>query len=366
MKRIFVVNPVKRPQFSELKKDFLGLSLSAKSSEVDKKSKRGPVTNDPRSPAVKKSPSDQNENRGKPRASDAEPQHGRRREGRSRRGSGDSETLEPLTEKLNIILSVKGEDRNNEAKATIPKEKVTPPPPPPHKYVESKSGGPHQNSRVSMPPRGLDRGNPYSRPGPNNPSSRHAAPTTNTGGQAPASAPRSTIGLFDVPMNASSMPTAPPPYTPTPLPNHSAVGGSNVATGRQFEKPRSSYTGPCDKRRSRSKVDIEQEIKRREEEIERLKMQKLQQKATEITSELQTVMTQMADLKINGSAPQLQFPVAMGGFDRSRGPHPRRGNPHPMHRGRGSGGGRSGSRGRNRDAQKLTPAAHNSPQENIF
>lgn len=364
MKRIFVVNPAKRPQFSELKKDFLGLSLSAKSSEVDKKSKRGPVANDPRSAAMKKPASDQNENRGKPRATDTETQLGRRREGRSRRGSGDSDTSEPLSEKLNIVLTLKSEERNNEAKATLPKEKSTPPPPPPLKFIDSKSGGSHQNSRVSMPPRGLDRGNPYARPG-TNPSSRHAAPSSNSGGQA--SAPRSTVGLFDVPLNASSMPTAPPPYTPTPLPNHSAVGGSNVGSGRQFEKPRSSYAGRCDKRGSRSKVDIEQEIKRREEEIERLKMQKLQQKATEITSELQTVMSQMADLKINGSAPQLQFPGAIsGGFDRSRGPHPRRGNPHPIHRGRGSGAGRSSSRGRHRDAPKLAPATHNHPHENIF
>ncbi len=363
MKRIFVVNPTKRPQFNELKKDFLGLSLSAKSSEVDK-SKRGPVTSDPRSPAMRKPEvqvrSDQNENRGKPRATDTETQHGRRREGRSCRGSGDSGTLEPLTEKLNIILTVKSEERTNEAK------KLTLPPAPPQKFVDSKSGGQQQNSRVSMPTRGLDRGNPYMRPGPNNSSSRHAAPSSSCGSQASAPAPRPTVGLFDVPINPSSRPTAPPPYTPTPLPNHSAVGGSNAGNGRQFEKPRSSYAGPCDKRRSRSRVDIEQEIKRREDEIERLKMQKLQQKATEITSELQTVMSQMADLKINGSAPQ--FPAALGGsFDRSRGPHPRRGNPHPIHRGRGSGGSRSSSsRGRNRDGPKLTPAAPTHPQENIF
>lgn len=148
----------------------------------------------------------------------------------------------------------------------------------------SKPGeGPHRPVRPMMhrrcPPKPKpqplidykDRGRPQQLP--------RSIDADNSGGQSNATDSMRHIVEFQAlgPSTTAGSYGAPPPYTPRPLPNHSAYFG----TGREY--------GLRDRR------DYNREIRRKEKELEQLKVEKLKNEVTVNLNKLQDVVTQLTN-----------------------------------------------------------------------
>lgn len=92
-----------------------------------------------------------------------------------------------------------------------------------------------------------------------------------------------------------SLPVAPPPYTPNPLPNHSAVRANTCSYFLESQSQRPRHPRPRN-------VNYDREIVRKTQELEKLKVQKLQQEASNTWSKMQSLVCQLSNLSIGSGA----------------------------------------------------------------
>lgn len=318
MKRIFSVNPETRPTFAELRKDIGILSVKLKFPETTNKVSLESSKDDQSVPETKKYESMVDIGHKPPETGNVfgSPSHNLR--GRRPRGRRGSDGSGRLFEKAG---------------------------------TSSTSANSSSQGASSRPDYGRGRGGHGPRYGP--PISSFHAMNHNP-----------NVGQPYAVSNPENMSTPPPPYTPNPLPNHSAFGSSS--RGATAGSGLVGFT--TRQQNEQRKVNYAREIKRKEQELEQLRIQKLRQDATDAWGKMHTILHELNELKAvpppllsgagatavgsndmrNSSRDQSHVGRSRGGGAASRGSKPSSS--------RGHGRGRSQSKGRNQDSSKLTPA----------